>query len=54
MHGLLKLQRLSCIDSSASNIVFDLIGKLKSRNKLIRIAETSAGAGALLRNTSGT
>lgn len=43
LNGLLKLQRLSCIDSSASSIVFDLIGKIKSRNKLIRIADTSAG-----------
>ena len=43
LNGLLKLQRLSCIDSSASSIVSDLIGKLKSRNKRIRIADTSAG-----------
>ena len=43
LNGLLKLKRLSCIDSSASSIVSDLIGKLKSRNKLIRIADTSAG-----------
>ena len=50
LNGLLKLQKnISPFESKTNSLISELISKVKARNKLIRIADTSVGGWATVR-----